>query len=193
MYTSNVKIYVDNYTKSKPVTYDYLRPNGFRFTIKEMPQVAYTCQSANIPSLQLGNAVQPTPFVDLPVIGDKIVYGEFTIRFLIQEDMTNYNELLGWLIALGFPKDYKQYSSFIKDKETKFPFYTSERYKDNLAYSDSTLTILDSTNNPKTNIIFYDSFPISLESLDYDVTSTEVPFMVGISSFKYAYFEIKPV
>ena len=58
---------------------------------------------ANLPSVQNGFAVQPTPFVDLPRIGDKLNFAEFSIRFLISEDMVNYIELLEWLIALGFP------------------------------------------------------------------------------------------
>jgi hypothetical protein len=60
-----------------------------------------------------------------------------------------------------------------------------------LAYSDATLTILDSTNNPKTNIIFYDIFPTSVEALDFDITSSVVPYFVGIASFKYKLFEIE--
>ena len=70
--------------------FNYLRPNAFRFTIKDLPHVAYTCQSANLPSLNLGFAIQTTPFLDVPRIGDKLNYAEFTIRFLISEDMVNY-------------------------------------------------------------------------------------------------------
>ena len=192
-YTANISILADSFDNSRPVTQNYLRPNGFLFSIKEMPQVAYTCQSANIPALQLGFAVQPTPFVDIPTIGDKIDFGDFTIRFLIQEDMSNYIELSGWIIAMGFPKDHKQFSSFIQKRENRFPYNIRGKRNDSLAYSDATLTILDSTNNPKTDIIFYDLFPVSLEALDYDVTTTDVPYMVGIASFKYKYFDIKPL
>jgi hypothetical protein len=192
-YTPNISLVANSYIASLPTTYNYLRPNGFRFVIKEMPQVAYTCQSANIPALQLGNAVMPTPFVDIPIIGDKINFGDFAIRFLIQEDMSNYIELSGWIIALGFPKEHSQFSSFIQKRENRFPYNIGGNRTDALAYSDATLSILDSTNTPKTDIIFYDLFPISLEALDYDVTTTDVPYMVGIASFKYKYFDIIPL
>lgn len=192
-YTPNISLVANSYVASLPTTYNYLRPNGFRFVIKEMPQVAYTCQSANIPALQIGNAVMPTPFVDIPIIGDKINFGDFTIRFLIQEDMSNYIELSGWIIALGFPKEHSQFTSFIQKRENRFPYNLNGKKTDGMAYSDATLSILDSTNTPKTDIIFYDLFPISLEALDYDVTTTDVPYMVGIASFKYKYFDIKPL
>ena len=190
-YTANISLLQDSYTNNRPTTYNYLRPNGFRFTIKEMPYVAYTCQSANIPALQLGNAILPTPFVDIPIAGDKINFGDLTLRFLIQEDMSNYIEILGWLIALGFPTEHKQFTSFVQKRENRFPYSQGGKRTDALAYSDATLTILDSTNTPKTDIMFYDLFPISIEALDYDVTTTDVPFMVGIASFKYKYFDIK--
>ena len=90
MYTANVNVAKQNYANSLPTTYDYLRPNAFRFSVKDIPNVSFTCQSANLPQLALGFATQPTPFTDIPRIGDKLDFGEFTIRFLISEDMSNY-------------------------------------------------------------------------------------------------------
>ena len=140
----------------------------------------------------MGFAQQPTPFIDIPRIGDKVDLGAFTIRFIISEDMSNYRELYTWLFAIGFPKSYTQFSEYVKTKPSSFPFI---RDKDNnvevLAYSDATLTILDSTNNPKVNIIFKDLFPISLESLDFDITTQEYNYFTAIASFKYKLFDVE--
>jgi len=191
-YTSNLSTLLLDVTNGSPAVYNYLRPNAFRFSIKDLPNVAYTCQSANLPALQLGFTIQPTPFQDLPRIGDKNDFGEFTIRFLIAEDMSNYLELFEWLIALGFPNDYNQYRSFTGNRLNRFPFYKNNRGDtEALAYSDGTLTILDSNNVPKTNIILHDLFPVSLEALDFDVTSSAVEYFVGIASFKYTSFTIE--
>jgi len=179
-------------TVNKGSVYNYLRPNAFKFVIKDLPHVAYTCQSANLPSVQNGFAVQPTPFVDLPRIGDKLNFSEFTIRFLISENMVNYIELLEWLIALGFPNDYSQYKSFVGDRLNRFPFMTTTMgNSEPAAYSDGTLTILDSANNPKTNVFFKDLFPIAVEALDFDITSSTVEYFIGIATFKYRTFEIE--
>ena len=59
------------------------------------------------------------------------------------------------------------------------------------AYSDGTLTILDSSNNPKTNVFFKDLFPIAVEALDFDITSASVEYFIGIATFKYRTFEIE--
>lgn len=192
MYTANVNVAKQNYANSLPTTYDYLRPNAFRFSVKDIPNVSFTCQSANLPQLALGFAVQPTPFTDIPRIGDKLDFGSFTIRFLISEDMSNYLELYNWLVALGFPKDYTQFDALIKNRPSRFPFKVNQRGESEvLAYSDATLTILDSTNTPKVHIIYKDIFPVSLEGLDFDIASAGVEYFTAIASFKYTLFEVE--
>jgi hypothetical protein len=193
-FTRNINTIQESTTSSLSKTYDFLRPNAFKFSIKDLPTTSFTCQSANLPDLQLGFATQPTPFVDVPTIGDKVNFGDFTIRFLIAEDMSNYIELYRWLIALGFPSNYNQFSTFAKNRPSSFPFVTKTNGKsDILAYSDGLLTILDSTNNPKVNIIFKNLFPISLQALDFDIASQSVEYFTAIASFKYTIFEVEPL
>ena len=193
MFTSNLDSILNDITNvSSSQVANYLRPNAFRFSIKDLPKIAYTCQSANLPALSLGFAVQPSPFLDIPHVGDKNSFGDFTIRFLISEDMSNYLELYEWLVALGFPNDYNQYRNFTAERLNRFPFVThSGGPSGAVAYSDGTLTILDSNNVPKTNIIFKDIFPISVEALDFDITSSSVEYFVGVASFKYKLFDIE--
>ena len=193
MYTANLSTILSEVSSisTTPVA-NYLRPNAFRFSIKNLPSVAFTCQSANLPSLSLGFTSQPTPFIDIPHVGDKNVFGDFTIRFIITEDMSNYIELYEWLVALGFPTDYNQYRNFTGDRLNRFPFVKNASGGPiAVAYSDATLTILDSNNVPKTNINFKDAFPVSVEALDFDITSSSVEYFVGIASFKYKQFEIE--
>jgi hypothetical protein len=193
MFTANLSTILNDVSNiSTTNVTNFLRPNAFRFTINNLPSVAFTCQSANLPSLTLGYVSQPTPFIDIPHVGDKNVFGDFTIRFLISEDMSNYIELYEWLVALGFPTDYNQYRNFTGDRLNRFPFVRDSRGAPiAVAYSDATLTILDSNNVPKTNIKFKDAFPISVEALDFDITSSSVDYFVGIASFKYKQFEIE--
>ena len=193
MFTANLSTILNDVSSitTSPVT-NFLRPNAFRFSIKNLPSVAFTCQSANLPSLTLGFTTQPTPFLDIPHVGDKNVFGDFTIRFLITEDMSNYIELYEWLVALGFPTDYNQYRNFSGERLNRFPFVKDSRGAPiAVAYSDATLTILDSNNVPRTNINFKDAFPVSVEALDFDITSSSVDYFVGIASFKYKQFEIE--
>ena len=190
-YTANIGNIRGLAANSTPTVYNYLRPNAFKFSILDLPNVSFTCQSANLPDLQLGFAIQPTPFTDVPLIGDKMNFGDFTIRFLIAEDMSNYMELYRWLIALGFPENYNQFSAFTANRPSRFPFVTKpDGTAEVLAYSDGTLTIYDSTNNGKINIIFKNLFPISLQALDFEIASQSVEYFTAIATFRYTIFEI---
>ena len=53
---------------------NFLSPVGFKFGLKRAPGVAFFCNQANIPSLDLGIAVQPTYLKDIDVPGDKIQF-----------------------------------------------------------------------------------------------------------------------
>jgi len=65
---------------------NYLSPTGFKFTITRSPKVSFFCNQANIPDLNLGVAVQPTYLKDIDTPGDKIQFGDLTLRFLVDEE-----------------------------------------------------------------------------------------------------------
>lgn len=164
---------------------NYLRPNSFKFLIAKMPNVTYTCQSANLPALNLGAAMQQTPFVDIPHPGDKVFFGEFIIQFLINEDMSNYKELYDWIASIGVPSGGDQYGSLTQRASP----YSPEQY--NNAFSDATLLILDSNNIPKVKLNFQDLWPTAVEGLNFDITSSGMEYFVGTATFRYKVFTIE--
>ena len=50
--------------------------------------------------------------VDLP--GDKVQFGDLTIRFLVDEDLKNYMELQKWIRGFGYPESGKDIREFQK-------------------------------------------------------------------------------
>ena len=44
---------------------NYLSPLGFKLIISKIPKVDFLCQAANIPSISMGTAVQPTYLKDI--------------------------------------------------------------------------------------------------------------------------------
>lgn len=164
---------------------NYLRPNSFRFQIAKLPNVTFTCQSANLPQLSLGAAMQQTPFVDIPHPGDKVSFGEFIIQFLINEDMSNYKELYDWVASIGVPSGGDQYGQLTRRANV----YNPEKY--NNAFSDAALLILDSNNRPVVRLNFEDLWPTSVEGLNFDITSSGMEYFVGTASFRYKVFTIQ--
>tara|TARA_B100002019_G_scaffold54947_3_gene47086 strand:- start:1295 stop:1888 length:594 start_codon:yes stop_codon:yes gene_type:complete len=179
-----------SFTANNPGELDYLKPNGFKFQIHNIPNVSYFCQAANIPEINLPPADQPTPLVDVPLPGDKLQFGTLMIRFLIQEDMTNYKELYDWLIGLGFPSDHKQYASYGTQQEYRFPDIDPKKQQALGQFSDATLFVLDSNNNPIVQFTFRDLFPVSLQGLDFEIYTGSTEYMTGVGMFRYKDYTI---
>ena len=168
---------------------NFLSPTGFKFAIKRIPKVAYFCNQANIPSLDLGVAIQPTYLKDIPTPGDKIQFGDLTVRFLVDEDLGNYVQLQRWIRGLGFPESLQEFTDLEKDATMPANYYNQG---DDI-YSDGTLQILTSNFNAKFNVMFKDLWPYSLSTLNFDATDTDIEYFTADVSFKYTMYNITDV
>ena len=74
---------------------NFLSPVGFKFTLSKEPKVSFFSNSTRIPEINLGTALQPSYLKDIDTPGDKLQYGDFTLRFLDDENLENYMNLLG--------------------------------------------------------------------------------------------------
>ena len=180
-----------NWVNQQPSDLDYLKPNGFKFQIHNLPNVSYFCQAANIPAIQIGSPEFQTPLSNIPVPGDKLTYGDLVIRFLVQENMSNYLELYNWLVGLGFPESREQYKNWNEAQRYRFPAISDKRLGALGNFSDADFFILDSDNNPNVKVTYYDVFPVSLEALDFDISSGRADFLVGIAAFKYRQYTVE--
>lgn len=192
-YTPTANITEASWDAGNPSELDYLRPNGFKFQVHNLPNVSFFCQSANIPDVSLGQAQTSTPLADFFVPGEKVTFGELNIRFLIQENMANYQELLNWIRGLGNPESTEEYTSFMNSQSYRFPGKTSTKLAEVASFSDASLFILDSNNNPTIRIVFQDTFPVSLSGLDFDISTGDTNYFQGFASFRYRQYKIEPV
>ena len=58
------------------------------------------------------------------------------------------------------------------------------------AFSDGTLQVLSSNFQPIIQVKFIDLFPISLSSLTFDVSDTDIQYFTAEATFRYTIFEI---
>ena len=146
-------------------------------------------KTANIPGISLGEAVIPTPYKDIPYVGDKVTYENLTIQFIVDEHLENYIEMHNWMIGIGFPKSRQQFTNFRSTTSNtsnadgkaqtdigKVGLSVPERP----LYSDATLSILSNKNNPLVEIRFSDCFPVSLSGLDYTQQVSDVEYLTDL-------------
>ena len=195
---------VTNSLSRQPTTLDYASPTQFKFKITKLPKVEYFCTAVNVPDLSLSSITQPTPFVDLPLPGTKITYGQLTMSFLVDENLENFEEIHGWIRGMGFPENYKEFRDLQETVNDRFPGASNSHSTEpgkvkygttnaNAIQSDATLIVLSSKNNPIKEIRFRNLYPVSLGGLQYDQQSTDVQYLTSTVTFNYDKYDFATV
>ena len=189
----------------QPTKLDYASPTQFKFNILKLPKVEYFCTQVNVPGITLGGSMtQATPLKDIPIPGDKLTYEPLSMTFMVDENLENFQEIHGWLVGLGFPRDYSEFRNLVSAGGDRFPTKNQSistevgkvKYgSPNVGgtYSDATLTILTSKNNPQLEVRFRDVFPTALTGLTYDQQAADVDYLTATVSFSYSIYDFASV
>ena len=183
----------------QPTQLDYVSPTQFKFNIHQLPKVEFFCTAANVPAISLGEAVFPTPYKEIPVMGDTLTYDNLSISFIVDENLENYIEMHDWLTAIGFPKNRNQFSTF-RSSTASTPIATQGTSDDigdvqpatsaRGMFGDAILTVLTNKNNPGVEVRFQDIYPVALGALDFTQTSTDVEYISVTADFSYKIYDI---
>jgi hypothetical protein len=149
-----------------------LYPSNFRFDINRAPIFSGNAQSVTLPSITLGEAVQGTPLIDLPVPGDKLVYGELSVDFLVDEEIRGWMEIHQWMRSAGYPESTDEYEKLI--------------------YADATLVITSNSSNPIIKVTFFDCYPTSLGEISLN-SQTSSETVISNASFRFRSYDIEPL
>lgn len=168
-----------------PETVNPLYPNKFRLDFARLPEITYFCQTVSLPGISIGEAFQPTPFVDLYLAGDKAVFDYLTVTFIVDENLLGWNSIYLWMRAMTFPTEFGEYKSLNKLNKNAAAKATGKPQ-----YSDCTLTLLKSSNVNNIVIKYYDCFPTSLSPIIMSSTDSPDNTITCDVSFRYSYFDL---
>lgn len=160
---------------------NFLSPTGFKFSLSRAPKVSFLTNVANIPGINIGIANQPTYLKNIDIPGDKLVFDEFRISFLVDENLENFMEIQNWLRGLGYPESLKEIYNLQNEPKT-----IDNRNSPMMnIYSDGTLQILNSSYNTQFKVIFEDMFPTYISGLSFDATDETVDYFTSEVVFRY--------
>lgn len=155
----------------QPQNTNYLQATKFQFVLSYAGDATYFLQEVNIPGVSLGAAIQATPGIDLYNPGTKLKYNPLTMKFLVNENLSDWKTIYDWMQNMSNNQDG-----------------TSKRYREKQM---GTLTVLSNLNNPKLRFKFYDIFPVSLGDVQFDTKASADTALVASAEFRYNYFEIE--
>jgi len=164
---------------------NYLSNVGFNFTLARFPKVDFFSNTANLPGLTLGTVNAPNYLKELPLAGDRLVFEDLTLQFIVDEKMENYLAVHNWMRGLGFPNSIQDFKDLVTDEDG---IQDMDRQ-----YSDGTLLVLNNQFNNIARVKFNGLFPYSLSGLQFDATDTDYTSITATVTFKYTIYNIETV
>ena len=185
----------------QPTVYDYSQQSQFKVFLPLFPTTEWFVVRANIPGVSLGQAVQTTPMIDIPIIGDKLTYDDFYVTFLVDEELKNYTEMHDWLINCAAPEKRSQFQGKARpdgipqrpQTEIMDLLLGNVKQSDRDLYSNLDLFIMSSKNNPVVKIQMVEAFPISLTNIEYSHQESDVTYAECTATFAFSYFTISAI
>ena len=159
--------------KEQPTNRNFLNPIGYLLKLEKFEGVDFFCQTANVPDITMPTTEVASQFRNLPIVpGGGVTFGDFSVRFIVDEDLVNYNSIYKWIRDNG--------------NADKMSRTTAE----NNIYTDGQLHIVTSQYNPAFIVDFRNIFPVNLSGLQFDATITDVEYITAEVTFKHQQFFI---
>ena len=185
----------------QPTVFDYSQQSQFKVFLPLFPTTEWFVVRANVPGVSMGQAVQTTPLLDMPIIGDKLTYDDFYVTFLVDEELKNYTEMHDWLVNCAAPQERSQFRG--KERPAGIPkrpqteimdlVLGNVKESDRDLYSNLDLFIMSSKNNPVVKIQMVEAFPISLTNIEYSHQESDVTYAECTATFAFSYFTISAI
>lgn len=176
---------IENSITKIPENTSILQTTKYTFLIPDLPFARYFCQTVTLPGISTSAVTVPTPFSDTFRHGDKLIFDNFSINAIVDEDLRVYEETYNWIVSMTFPERREQY----KNRKTSNPLINDKSRTG--IYFDGILTINTNSNNPNLRIKFYNCHPISLGAIQFNTTENATVIPTADITFKYDRFVIE--
>lgn len=156
-----------------------LQTNAYQLVLPRFPKTQFFATDFVLPDMTLPSANVATPFVNIPMAGDKPMFSPMRFNFLINEDMSNFQEVHDWIYSIGFAEsnlDYTQYAN-------KTVPYQS------LGEQDAQVIVLSSKGNPIRTITFFDAIPISLSGMEFTSQDPSTNYVKASVAMAYSHYK----
>ena len=178
-----------NWQSDQPTNLNYLSPVNFDLLINKLPKTRYTCVGATLPGISFTEAVHATQLAIMSYLpGDRIEFDPLVVRFIVDEDMKNYQEIYNWIIQLGPGYDTDDFKSLVDSKQTSTGKFSNASFED--MFSDATILVNTSSNNANVEFMFEDCFPTSLGNIVFS-TQGEQEYATCDVTLRFTLFKVK--
>jgi hypothetical protein len=165
---------ITNAIERQPKSINPMQLNEYKMVLHRTPHLVYFCQAITLPGIE-GTAIsQPSPFAtDIKRTPGKTTHEDLTVKFIVNEDMSNWLELYNWSRVI-MPID--TFSNQVKESER---------------FSDISIIVMNSKSNGLLNFTYVNCFPLKISGLELDSTISDINPAVATVTFAYSGFTIE--
>lgn len=156
-----------------------MQNNAYQLILPRFPLAQYFATDFRMPEIQLPQTTIATPFSDLPMAGDKPIFGPLSFNFLVNEDMSNFKQVYDWLFSIGFADSYDTFRNY-SNKDAPHQA---------LGEQDAKVLILNSKGSPIRTITFFDAIPVALSGIDFTSQDPSTNYVKASVTMAYSRYE----
>jgi hypothetical protein len=179
-------------TERNPSNRDILQSTKFKLNFMRLPGLTFFCQTINLPGVSLTEVMRNTPFVDLYLPGEKLIYDTLNTTMVIDEDLRDWEAIHDWIRAMTFPVEFEEYAKMGGQfRDTVLRRGTWGKLPPQ--YTDASLTIYTNKNNANIRINFKDLFPTTLSGIQFSALDSAENIITCDISFRFSYYNIERI
>ena len=179
-----------NWQSDQPTNLNYLSPVNFDLQINKLPKTKYFCTGVTLPGINFSESLHSTTLaINSYLPGDKIEFDPLNIKFVVDEDMKNYQEIFNWIMALGPGDDTEDFRDLVGSTKNATNVFSNASFEN--MYSDATIIVNTSSNNANLEFMFQDCFPTSLGSIEFASDQQGVEYAVCDLTMRFTLFKVK--
>lgn len=153
---------------------NFLSANRAVLNIHEIPNTSFSLVGFSIPTISLPPPSQPSPYFERPEYGETLKFSSLNVEFNVTSRLENWMEIYNWMNALGAPRD----------KSTEFA-------PRKFTYSDATVTLYNSHNNPVLRVHFKDCVPVDLGGINFNEAIQTTDTIKSNLELQYWHYDIE--
>jgi hypothetical protein len=162
-------------TSNIPPNTNIALASNYRLFIPKIKIGVYFCTEVTFPGWDCPPVRLPVPFApSLKFWGNKITHGELTVKFLVNEDYSNYYEMSDW-----FKKSLVWEDFFKNGTDTELLTNTAH------------LLILSNKKNPLAKFRFNGLMITALSSIDYNSAVTDASIASATATLQFSTYDLE--
>ena len=162
----------------QPINTNPAFSTNFRLMIPKVRSGVYFCSEVSFPDLSMDPIRVPVPFASsLKFFGNKSDHGEMSVKFIVNEDFSNWFEMSEW-----FKKSLNYYGFFQDGSQARML---------NLIADTGQLLILNNKKNPVARIVFDGLMITGLSNIPFNSAVADAPIITCDATFQFTSYDIK--